>query len=298
MAAVTPIVFIHMGNSAYLPYALLQCRTWNPRSDIFLLGDSSTKHLAKLVSHVPYSKYSQESAEFANVYRNYSTNGTAFELPCFQRWFVLYEFLAANGLDGAVYLDSDILAYSDLVSLSACREERRRMTVVGISAHTNFIHGREVLRNFLDFVKSHYTPRAVTEEVLKDLLAEHQRINGPYGGISDMTFLTLYRALHPDEIDDISKIAGDQTCFDITLGDSQGVEMVDGIKAIRWIGDQPFCRLEGTDQWVRFHTLHFQGRFKRYLRRSLRPRPWSSVLGLARYDSIFLRQKLARWFRG
>ena len=108
-----PIIFIHQSNSDHLKYSLAQAQRSNPSSTIFLLGDSSNDAY-EFVEHRSMFDYFSEAAQFKKIYKHYSTNGSDFELICFQRWFILREFLKTYGIQQCLYLDSDIMLYADV----------------------------------------------------------------------------------------------------------------------------------------------------------------------------------------
>ena len=108
-----PIIFIHRSNSDHLKYSLAQAHRSNPQSTIFLLGDPSND-VYNFVEHRPMTEYSRDAAEFQKIYKHYSTHGVDFELICFQRWFILREFLVTYSIPQCLYLDSDIMLYTDV----------------------------------------------------------------------------------------------------------------------------------------------------------------------------------------
>ena len=53
-----PLIFIHYGDSGYLPYTLESARLFNPDKRIVLLGDQANAHYAAMgIEHVPFSRY-------------------------------------------------------------------------------------------------------------------------------------------------------------------------------------------------------------------------------------------------
>ncbi len=106
-----PIIFIHKGNSWYLPYIFLQAKLTNPSSHLYLLGDEDTRHFNGILKHSNLSDYSTASQALLNVYKHKSTLSWEFEYFCISRWFVLYEFLVAKGIDQCLYIDSDVLLF-------------------------------------------------------------------------------------------------------------------------------------------------------------------------------------------
>lgn len=287
-----PIIFIHAGNSPYLPLSLYQTQHWNPSTQIILLGDNSTRYCRRYVTHYHYAHYSKWATDFATLYTHHSVNGLPYELFCLQRWFILYEFLSAHKCDRALYLDSDVLVYSDLTSHPLATRPCKGMTVVGISGHTNFIHGRHVLQDFLLFIEKYYQSAFDAHIPLPSFLKSEPLFSRSVGSISDMTFFRLYGFHHPERLLDISEVANDFACFDITVDTPQGFLMKGHRKYVRWISGRPFCCLRTTNEWVRFHTLHFQGASKRLLPFFLRPRPWRNAPLLAADAAIYYCQRL------
>src|SRR5262249_37022144 len=110
-----PIVFVHRSDSEHLRYALAQAKTSNPNSAIYLLGDASNNRY-DFVEHRDLRDYFAGADEFAKIYRHYSTHGLDFELICFQRWFILRDFVVAHGIEQCLYLDSDVMLYADATS--------------------------------------------------------------------------------------------------------------------------------------------------------------------------------------
>lgn len=253
-----PIILIHKGNSPYLPASLLQLRHVCPHNQIYLIGNEANRMYDKIVEHVSFVNYSVRAIEFINHYIHFSTNGYEFELICLQRWFVLEEFMKARGIQQCVYLDSDILVYSDLNTLHSLLSFSK-MTITGISPHHNFIHRRECLTEICDFIWKAYTqPNAVKE--LEEKFEKYLKKHG-VGGISDMTFFTEFKKLHPEKIADLSIIHED-AIFDITLDTIDEFEDQGGFKKIEWQGQVPYGIQRHTGNKVKFHTLHFQGKCK------------------------------------
>ena len=80
---------------------------------MFLLGDDSNMNHA-CMEHHHYRDYSPGAAEFERVYRHYEHAHIDFELMCFQRWFILRDFLTVHHIDKCVYLDSDVMLYANV----------------------------------------------------------------------------------------------------------------------------------------------------------------------------------------
>lgn len=260
-AAMLPIVFIHTGTSFYLPTTLLQTGAASPRSERFMLGDWGSLALGRLVKREPVRRYWRRAAELTRVFENFSTNAAGFELVCLQRWLALAEWMKAHGIDECLYLDSDVMLYSDVEAARKTVPAGAGMTVAGISGHTNFIGSRKVLEAYGDSILDHYTRPGGKDELREKYHLFRQTHEG--GGISDMSFFTEFREANPGLVADISRVAETEagpTAFDITLDYTAGYLAEDGLKQIRIGADgHAYATDAASGRPVRFHTLHFQG---------------------------------------
>lgn len=256
-----PIIFIHTGNHDYLPLSILQLKQSNPQADVWLLGDAYNKHFSIWLKHRNLYQYFDEASRLAKVFINYSSNPHQFELICLQRWMALYEFMIKTGMEYCLYIDSDVLVYDD-VRQYASWVAHYGMTVAGISGHTNFIMKRDVLGEYVQLIADTYH-RSDAKQWLEHTYAEFRKYN-TLGGISDMTFFTEYRKLHPNKVFDAWQPINGKAC-DITINYHQGYEhTAEGNKVIYWQQGKPYCKtVQG--ELIQFITLHFQGESKRFM---------------------------------
>jgi hypothetical protein len=250
-----PILFFHRGDSWYLWYTLRQARLANPGAPIYLLTDRRTAQYEPFVTQVPIAEYFAGAEAFASRYRHLNTNPAAYELACFQRWFVFREFLARNRLGPAVALDSDVMVYGALAA-DLPRFAGHDVTVVaGKNPACMFLaEGAEGLGRFTSFVSATYEGRAHELEAWY----RDYRASGREGGVCDMTLLDRYRQAFPERVGDAGA-AVDGSCYDHNLRRSDGFAMRRGYKRLTWIDGRPHGRRLDTGELVRFSSLHFQG---------------------------------------
>jgi hypothetical protein len=261
MMPALPIIFIHRGASRYLAGSITQARQSNPDAQIIVLGDRYNAGL-RLARHLNAADFADGAAEFRKVYKHLSTHDVAYELFCFERWFLLQSFLRAQALDACLYLDSDVLLYSN-ATVEARRFADVDLTPSQNSPHCMFINRRSALDRFCAFLMECYTSREAFARLESDFLTL-QRLKLP-GGASDMSAIRLFGILGHGKVADLYPLR-EGGAFDHAMGDSNGFEMENGIKKIRWRDGLPCCRHQATGELVRFHTLHFQGNTKRFLR--------------------------------
>lgn len=253
-----PIVFIHRSNSAYLKYSLSQAQTSNPRSAVILLGDPAND-CYDFVVHRKIDDFSQGATEFEKVYTHFSTLPPSFELICFQRWFVLRDFLRDNKIQRCLYLDSDTMLYTDVTQDSQKFANFDFTLSHQTSGCTFFLNRLEALEEFCQFLKDIYNKK---NRYLYDKMVAHYAVrkrNGLKGGVCDMTAFQLYSENHFGDIGEVAHII-DGSVYDpaITIP-APGFEMEDRVKKITWRNEVPYGKHLKTGLEIRFNSLQFQG---------------------------------------
>ncbi|MBT8364134.1 MAG: hypothetical protein KJP23_05465 [Deltaproteobacteria bacterium] len=259
-----PIVFLHNTNSDYLKFSLGQAKHSNPQSTVYLIGDDSN-NCYDFVEFYSFSNYFQGANYFSKIYRHFNTTPYQHELFCFQRWFILHEFLLANKLEMCLYLDSDTLLYVDVT------EEQKKFTPFDFTLSFKtcgsifFLNRVEALADFCQFLTDIYTKK---ERLYFDrMLAQYAifKKNGMAGGACDMTAFDFYSYDHFGEIGEVSQII-DGSVFDPGINvPHPGFEMENGIKKIIWKDAVPYGIQLRTAEEIKFNSLHFQGVTKRFM---------------------------------
>jgi hypothetical protein len=103
-----PVIFIHNGNQDYFKTVFQQACKLN--TYVFILGAADRTPMA----HFHTGHYFELAGEFAKHYEHLSTNGYEIELMCFQRWFILQDFMVKHGMDRCFHLDSDTMLYANV----------------------------------------------------------------------------------------------------------------------------------------------------------------------------------------
>jgi hypothetical protein len=251
-----PIVFMHRGNSDYLMHTLSQARLSNPNSPIYLLGDA-TNNTYPWVNHELYSSYFEQAAEFAKVYRHFSSNEFVYTRFDFQRWLILAEFLRAKGYPQCLYLDSDVMLYSD-VTRDISKFAEYDFAMAHITGSVFFLNELATLEDLSRFILNIYTrkDRYHYNRMLAHYVA--RRDSQLPGGACDMMALYYYRELHFGRVGEVAQVI-DGSVYDLNINESQGFEMQDQIKSLTWEDGIPYGKHLRSGQKVRFNSLHFQG---------------------------------------
>ena len=185
-----PIVFISktLRHSPELELVVKQAERNN--KDVFLLGDEGNKEYCPS-NHHNISDYSEGVAEFESQYQHLSTNPEGIEKFCFSRWFVLRNFLKENNYEGVLYLDNDILLFTDATLEFKKRKHLYCMLSGRTSGHSSYwtLEGIEAFCNYLMEI---YTDKSSYDF---NRLAAHFQVRqhfGLDGGLCDMTLLESF----------------------------------------------------------------------------------------------------------
>jgi hypothetical protein len=263
------IVFVHQGSAEHLRYALRAAADSNPQADVFLLGDETNRDFP-CTKHYNSADFFASAAEFGRYYQHFSANTVAFELFCFQRWFILRDFSRALGLEKIFYLDSDVLLFADLAAEWPKFSASTFTLSEGSCGHNSFWNGVAPLDDFCRFVIDAYRQpeNAAACEIFnfgKEYLRRYQA-----GGVCDMTLFRFYKQRHPGIVGETAGIINGATYDDnLSSAVQQGIRYQTspfGIKRIYWRGRLPYGRTS-QEETVCFHTLHVQGDKKRYIGR-------------------------------
>jgi hypothetical protein len=262
------IIFIHKGYDEYMEFTLRQVKYSNPNSDIILLGDESNNKFPFL-KHVDLNKFHESATEFAKIYKHYSTNPYNFELFCFQRWFIIKEFLEKNNYSKTFVFDTDIMLYSNIsqyyknnlkenisAGLCVCNNSN-------INACTSFWTYKS-LNKFCNFLCKSY----INENYLhkyKNVWQNLQKQKRP-GGACDMTALSFhYENIDKKQVLKLNGITASST-FDENINTPNGLTLneysYNRIKSIELQNKQPYCFNQKHKKSILFNSLHFQGSAK------------------------------------
>lgn len=252
-----PILIVHQGNTFYLGLVLKQIKLFNPDSRICLISDESTKSY-DFVEHHDINIYSEGMRSFARVYKHLSSNPYNYELFCFQRWFIINEFVRTNKIENFLCMDSDVLLYCNVNDIFG-DYVGYDFTICGGGVPGSSLFNIHSINNFCEYIMTMYTTEAYLVEMNR--INENRIKEKQLGGICDMTAFVWYQENVKCNVLDIAQ-PKNGTCFDGCITWPSGFEMKDGKKKVYWIDNLPYGKLESDQSLVRFYCLHFQGRSK------------------------------------
>ena len=260
MLSPLPIVFIHVGATDWLLPAMTQAQRRNPCSRIILLSEKGTS-VPPGCEFFDIASYFGEAAALTRTYQHFSKYDPGFELFCFQRWFVLLEFMEKENLSRCFYADSDVLIFSDLTEVGAQFSGCDMTLSKGHCGHNAFINNREVLKSFCAYMQSMLSQEKEVQisGVLADATLQSLGMRKEIFPLNDMRLFNLFRENEDFSIGDTALIING-AIFDHDVNISQGgFELAEGAKIFIWKDGKPYGYNSRLGQEARFHTIHFKG---------------------------------------
>ena len=257
-----PVVLIHRGFEPYVQTTIQQAKQFNER--IILLGDDRNKHCESFCEWHNLHDYFGIATEFEKIYEPLSTLGD-YELFCFQRWFILHEFVKKNNLDTVFYMDTDVMLYCN-VTKEWEKFKNFIFTLVLKSVGCTSFFTAEGLKDFCKYLYETYFNKGTYEY---DKIASHYHVrqkHGLPGGVCDMTLLEYYgRYYCANGVGEMTYNI-DGSVFDHCVDQKDYFyEHENGLKKIHMKEGIPYVRNERTKELVKFNSLHFQGGSKGYI---------------------------------
>lgn len=300
------IIYVHKGNSYYLHLSISQAKKYNPDCEILLFGDESNKDVPN-ATHYEIKQYMGLANKFDEVFFNNSPNRRSYELFCFQRWFIIKEFMMKNPQYNTdfVYCDSDTLLFSDVTNDLKHLSPNLMATESWESPAFTFFK-KDVLSDFCDMIMWLYTTKEGLDTIIYYINKFEREATGQ--SISDMTafmhYTTVFRSSKclDAQLPTLSwdKAISESTtlfCYDHNINIDNGFETDRwGRKNIRFCKGKPIGILKKDGSPVQFKGLHFQGDAKYMMIRAQSTSPMSFSL-FKKYVSGYLVYRIKVFIR-
>jgi hypothetical protein len=262
-----PVILIHKGYQDYLGYTLKQSLKNNT---VHLLGDTNPSidsddfHFNNIVD------YNEGCEEFQKVYQHLNTTPPDYELFCYQRWFILRNFMVKNNIKNVFYIDSDVLLFAD-VNEEWLKYSQFDMTLLHRTAATSSFITLDSVNNFCKLLMDTYTNKgSYNYKKIASHFTIRQECKLP-GGVCDMTFLEYFHYHSdcgggPGKVGEMMHII-DNTTYDHNINaEDQGFDFVNGLKNFKMRNGIPYIYNHRINKEIRFNALHFQGGAKRHIK--------------------------------
>jgi hypothetical protein len=268
MPMTIPIIFAHRGISsmptapngsyAYVTIALAQAKKSNPRSRVILLGTPYNTSLCPPgTEHHLMSHYSHGAQAFIPHYRHDSVNSVEYNRFCFERWFILRDFMRDQNIRHCLFLDSDVMLYADVSDPTLQRFSYEY-------SWTTFTTLDQVDR-FCDL-----TMYLISDygrfEVVKAYARMHQNL------VDDMILTRCFLDREPHYQYTYGYIG--KSYFDLNIHFDNGFQMIHGRKKVYLRNGTFYVKTQQTQEFYRLCTLHFQGYSKGYMAQFFQPDYW------------------------
>lgn len=251
---------MHTGDSFYLKPVLKQIRLFNPQNRICLISDESTNHY-DFIEHYNINQYMEGAEAFAKVYVHMSINPFNYELFCFQRWFVIRDFIRSQQMAHFLCLDSDVLLYCGVNEIFN-RYLSYDFTICKEMGPCFSLFNEASIGKLCEYMSYLYTD----QKAFKRLEIFYRNVVN--GGVCDMTALTWYQKDISDNVIDLVYPVNN-ACFDGNIADPMGFEMEKGKKKIYWKENLPYGKYLKEGEMVRLYGLHLQGGAKHSMHKYL-----------------------------
>jgi hypothetical protein len=277
-----PVVIIHIGNKEYVKVNL---EITGKTNKIYLIGDNSMKHLGSLpnVSFVQINPYRNHPSivELKNTFINYSSNSKNLECFCFERVFILKQFMEQLKLSCVFHIDSDNILFSSInqypfqKEVAYCLNSNFHTYRMSNSIHCGLLN-IDFCNKFINLYNDIYVSKTKFH-LIKDKVDFHTNKSTEKfmnGGICDMT---LYYILANEKIVDVQNLLQpiNESVFINNINTAEGFESKQQYRVknnmIDYFMSKGVYKLhdEIHKKDYTLMNLHFQGGAKRFMTNEL-----------------------------
>lgn len=312
----SPIIYCHYGHSKYLKYVFECAKISNPSAEIILLGDPSNKQLALDCGLTHFSlkdfDFGEDLKTFDEVYELIVTkefdafkHGEDWNKFVFRKWFIIYNFVAKQGIQRFWHFDSDNVILSDLSTL----EHKYHNIDCTVQCHgqcfKGFFNNIEIINKYVKKINELFLRKDYVQH-LRDDLVNH---DGPFS-FNEMNVYKIFAEEEKFKSIWINKVADDDSVFGEIICRSDGFKMEklplgEDTQIVHINPDgRFFCIEESTGKPVLAHTLNlswtpiyiYDAILKSLRKNYNKPKqPFSPKTKTLAQISVPLKQKLKFW---
>lgn len=256
-----PVIFMHTGYQDYLSHSIQQAQRWGNK--VILLGDELNKGVN--AEHYLMSDYTENTEKFSNSYQHMTSGNFEFELFCYNRWLILYNFAKQHSIEKLVYLDSDVATFCNFSDKENLVNENNIARVCMMDNQANYRWCAAAcvsywslmgLATFNQFLLEAYTTHI---DRLQEKWQYHQDHNKA-GGVCDMTATYLF--VKDNELEPLNKVLEDDSTFDQSMMsadnyfDNEYAMDPRGFKALTFRNDIPYAYNKILNKEIRMNAIH------------------------------------------
>jgi len=268
-------LYIHSGYKNYLKYSL---DITSKKNNIIFIGDDSNSFLRrkKNIEFINMTELlNSDIDKYKSYFINYSTNDKSFEWSCFERVFLMKNFLDKYNIQQIFYSDSDNVFLKNLNKLKLTKNigylipNLQHEFEMYASIHSSFLN-KEFCEKFIEIYEDIYINKSKFEIIAKKI--EYHKKNNIRGGICDMTLYYFLNKLNLIDVQNffepIETIDGYNSIFinDIkaSLGPSGKDTFKKNNKLIKIFNNNRVFDLI-KKEYYELNNIHFQGISKKHL---------------------------------
>jgi len=255
-----PVVLIHKSFQNYVKYSIMQA---SKNNKVYLLGDVNSNLNVENFEFINYNGLLSGCDEFRSKYVHLSTNSLEYELFCYQRWYILRNFMREKNLDIVFYIDSDVLLFIN-VEKEWEKFKQFDMTLLHRTAAISSFITYEGVNNFCNLLDSIYDNKnSYPFKKIESHFMVRQKF-GLAGGVCDMTLLEYFHynaecGGGPGRIGEMMVIIDDSTYDHNINAKDQDFSFKNGVKEVKILNKTPYVYSEKMKKDIKFNSLHFQG---------------------------------------
>lgn len=262
-----PVIFIHKGYQPYLEYTIKQSLKKN---DVVFIGDTSLPFQHPQLKTEKIRDHYDGIDEFSKLYVHLNTTPFDYELFCFNRWFILKNYMKKNNLSTVFYVDSDVLLFTK-VDDEFEKFKQYDFTLLHRSAATSSFITIKGIDSFCKFLLNTYKDKlSYSFQKMESHFRVRQNCKLP-GGVCDMTALELFHYLDdsgggPGRVGEMMQIINDSTYDHNINTPDNDFEFTGGKKNVQIVDGIPYVFNMKYNKLIKFNCLHFQGGAKNFIK--------------------------------
>lgn len=272
-----PVVMVHRG---YKPYVKYSVNLSSKNNFVYLIGSKDLKFLGdnnKNVEFIDIDNYAlkKEILEFKNNFKNYSTYTFDFAWYCFERIFIIEEFLREKQLSKTFHIDSDNVVFIDINSIKFEKNTAYHISQFQDNLSMNAsVHSGLLDLDFCTAYKKLFNDIYVNKskfELIEEKYQHHIK-NNLKGGVIDMTLYFLLQKLKLVKVQNLMRPvvdnSGNKNIFINNINLSEGFESLNNFemkKKLIKIHNKKYIRNLVDDEFLILASMHFQGTAKKHL---------------------------------
>jgi hypothetical protein len=262
-----PVVLIHKGYQDYLGCTLQQA---NKNNDVYLLGDTKPSVDSPTIKFENISDYFGECDEFRSHYQHLNTTPVGYEIFCYQRWFILKNFMEKHNIGKVFYCDSDVMLFAN-VTEEWDKFNQYEMTLLHRTAAIASFITLDGIRSLCNLIMTTYKNK---DSYNYKKIASHYNVRrecGLAGGVCDMTLLEFFHYCSdcgggPGKVGEMMQII-DGSTYDHNINvPDQGFDFNGRHKDFKIRDGVPYVFNNRLNKDIKFNSLHFQGGAKSLIR--------------------------------